>query len=253
MNDQALLRYSRHLLLPQIGEEGQERLLNATALIVGCGGLGSPAAMYLASSGVGTLILMDPDVVELTNLQRQIAHATSRLGQSKVDSTAQTLRDLNPEVQVQAHPVRARDDNLPALVQQADIVLDCTDNFQTRHLINRVCRAHAKPLVSAAAVGLDAQVSVFDPAFPDGPCYACVFPEQGASPDAACATLGVLAPWVGVAGSLQASAAMEHLVQGRSTLAGRLALLRAWPLSCEFVHLGRNASCEVCGKSTSDC
>jgi molybdopterin/thiamine biosynthesis adenylyltransferase len=253
MTDQELLRYSRHILMPSIGVEGQEKLRSSSALVVGCGGLGSPAAMYLASSGLGRMLVVDPDEVELTNLQRQIAHNSSRLSHPKASSMRQTLQDINPDVQVHAHCTRADSSNLSQWLAEVDVVLDCTDNFATRQAINAACHNGNKPLVSASVVGLDAQVTVFDPTQTDSPCYACVFPPGHTNTDQACATMGVLAPLVGLAGSLQASAALELLVQGRSSLCGKLALIRAWPFGCDFIHLSRQSDCAVCGKPSADC
>jgi molybdopterin-synthase adenylyltransferase len=253
MTDQELLRYSRHILMPSIGVEGQKKLHASSALVVGCGGLGSPAAMYLASSGVGRLLVVDPDKVELTNLQRQIAHNSSRLDQPKATSMRETLLNINPDVQVEAHCSRADRSSLLQWLPEVDVVLDCTDNFSTRQTINSACHNANKPLVSASVVGLDAQITVFDPCQASSPCYACVFPPGPTNTDQACATMGVLAPLAGLAGSLQASAAMELLVQGQSSLCGKLALIRAWPFGCDFIQLSRQSNCTVCGKIPADC
>ncbi|MBE0548995.1 MAG: HesA/MoeB/ThiF family protein [Rubrivivax sp.] len=186
MNDQQLLRYARHLMLDDFGVEGQQRLLRSHALVIGAGGLGSPVAMYLGTAGVGRITVVDHDDVDLTNLQRQIAHNISRVGQPKADSVGATVAAINPDVQLRALVRRADAELLDQLVPQADVVLDCTDNFRTRHAINAACVAHRKPLVSGAAIGWDAQISVYDTRQPQAPCYACLFPPQAAVEDAAC-------------------------------------------------------------------
>jgi molybdopterin/thiamine biosynthesis adenylyltransferase len=203
MNDQQLLRYSRHILLPEFGVEGQEKLLRSRALVVGAGGLGSPAALYLASAGVGSLTLADGDEVDLTNLQRQILHITASVGRTKVESGRDTLAALNPEIRVSTCRERLEGDRLVALVADADLVLDCTDNFATRHAINRACVAHRKPLVSGAAVRFDGQISVFDLRDAASPCYACLFPEDAGAEELRCAVMGVFAPVTGIVGTMQ--------------------------------------------------
>src|SRR5437868_1624548 len=209
MNDDQLLRYSRHILVDEIGIEAQQRFLDAHALVVGAGGLGSPAAMYLAASGVGTITLVDADTVDLTNLQRQILHATASVGRSKVESGRDTLARLNPEVTVRAVAARVDDAWLDEHVPQAGVVLDCTDNFATRHAINRACVAHGVPLVSGAALRFDGQISTFDFRDAASPCYACVFPEDQPFEEVACSTMGVFAPTVGIIGSMQAAEALK--------------------------------------------
>ena len=246
MNDAQLLRYSRHILLDEIGIEGQQRLLGATALIVGAGGLGSPAALYLASAGVGTLILVDDDEVDLTNLQRQIIHTTERVGQPKVASAKAALNALNPDCNVVALHERALGERLAELVAQADVVLDCCDNFATRHAVNRACMAARVPLVSGAAVRFDGQLSVFDPRSDASPCYACLFPEDQAFQDEACGTMGVFAPLVGVIGAMQAAEALKLIVGTGTPLAGKLLLLDGRAMEWNSITLARATDCPVC-------
>lgn len=247
MTDDQLLRYSRHLLLNGIGIEGQRRLLASTALVIGAGGLGSPVAMYLGSAGVGTLTIVDDDTVELTNLQRQIAHDTSRIGLSKVASAARTVAAINPGVRIVEVPQRAAAPLLDALAAVADVVVDCCDNFATRQAVNAACVAHRKPLVSGAASGFDAQVSVFDPAGTAGsPCYACVFPPDAAFQEVRCATMGVFAPLVGIIGSLQAAEALKLLAGVGSSLAGRLQMLDARSMAWSEIRLASRDGCPVC-------
>ncbi len=249
MDDSQLLRYSRHVLLDDIGIEGQQKLLAAHALILGAGGLGSPVALYLASAGVGRLTIIDDDHVDLTNLQRQIMHTTARVGQPKVDSARQAIAALNDGVQVRTVAQRADAALLDALVPDADVVLDCGDNYASRHALNAACVRHRKPLVSGAAIRFDGQVSVYDPRRVDSPCYACVFPPTQAVEDVACATMGVLAPLVGLVGSLQAAEAIKLLCGVGQPLVGRLLMIDS--LSAEFttVRLRRQADCAVCSAS----
>lgn len=247
MNDAQLLRYSRHILLDEIGVEGQTRLLSAHALIIGAGGLGSPAALYLGSAGVGCITVVDHDQVDATNLQRQIAHTEARVGQAKAHSIATAIAQINPEVRVNAVTERADAALLDSLVQDADVVLDCTDNFQTRHAINRACVRHGKPLVSGAALRLDGQVTVFDTRQPDAPCYACLFPEAVAPEDTHCATMGVFAPLVGIVGSMQAAEALKLLCGLGESLAGRLLMLDARSMRWTEMGARRQAGCAVCG------
>ncbi|MDP1649795.1 MAG: HesA/MoeB/ThiF family protein [Rubrivivax sp.] len=247
MNDQQLLRYARHLMLDDFGVEGQQRLLRSHALVIGAGGLGSPVAMYLGTAGVGRITVVDHDDVDLTNLQRQIAHNISRLGQPKADSVGATVAAINPDVQLRALVRRADAELLDQLVPQADVVLDCTDNFRTRHAINAACVAHRKPLVSGAAIGWDAQISVYDTRQPQAPCYACLFPPQAAVEDAACATMGVFAPLVGIVGSVQAAEALKLLAGCGQSLAGRLLMLDARCMAWDSITIARDAGCPVCG------
>ncbi len=245
MNDEQLLRYARHLMLDELGVEGQRRLLASHALVIGAGGLGCPAALYLAASGVGRITVVDHDSVDLGNLQRQIAHDTSRLGQPKADSLRTTAAALNPEVKLRALVRRADAALLDELVPQADVVLDCCDNFRTRHAVNAACVKHGRPLVSGAAVGWDAQISVYQP--PAGPCYACVFPPDVAHEDVACNTMGVLAPLVGIVGSLQAAEALKLLAGSGEPLTGRLLMLDARRMAWDDIALRRQPGCSVCG------
>lgn len=247
MNDDQLLRYSRHILLDEIGIEGQQRLLDAHALVVGAGGLGSPVALYLASSGVGRISLVDDDAVDLTNLQRQIAHSMARIGQPKTESARAAVAALNPEVAVHTITQRADADLLDRLVGQADVVLDCCDNFATRQAVNAACVRHGRPLVSGAAIRFDAQLAVFDPRDPASPCYACVFPPDSAPEEVRCATMGVLAPLVGVVGSLQAVEALKLLSGVGTSLAGRLLMLDARQLEWTTLRVRRQPQCPVCG------
>ncbi len=248
MNDQQLLRYSRHILLPQIGIEGQEKIRAARALLIGAGGLGSPVALYLASAGIGKLVICDGDSVDLTNLQRQIVHTTARIGMNKAVSAEQTLAAINPEVAVTAVEKRLTEDDLTVLAEEADIVLDASDNFATRHAINRVCARLHKPLVSGAAVRFDGQVSVFDFSKPGSPCYHCLFPEHAEQEDERCATLGVFAPLVGVIGSVQAAEALKLLSGAGEPLAGRLLLLDGLRMEWRSIRLVKDPACPVCGK-----
>lgn len=247
MTDDQLLRYSRHILLDELGIDGQQALLRARALVIGAGGLGSPVALYLATAGVGSLTLVDDDTVDLTNLQRQIVHAVDRIDQPKVESAARALAALNPEVRVTALCERAHGARLAALVQEADAVIDCSDNFATRQALNAACVEHAKPLVSGAAIGFDGQISVFDTRDPSKPCYACLFPLDATPDEARCATMGVFAPLVGVIGSMQAVEALKLLAGIGSSLAGRLQMLDARSMSWTEIRVPRVADCPVCG------
>jgi len=248
MDDQQLLRYSRHILLDELGIEGQRRLLGAHALIVGAGGLGSPVALYLGSAGVGRITIVDDDAVDLTNLQRQIAHDLSRLGAPKAESARDRVRAINPDTQVLACAPRADAPLLHELVARSDVVLDCSDNFATRHAINAACVAHARPLVAAAALGFDAQVSVYDTRASDAPCYACVFPAEARVHEAACATMGVFAPLVGIVGSMQAAEALKLLAGIGRSLAGRLMMLDARSMDWTTIAVQRDAHCSVCAQ-----
>lgn len=248
MNDDQLLRYSRHILLDEVGIEGQQRLLDSHALVVGAGGLGSAVALYLAASGVGHITLADHDVVDLTNLQRQIAHTTARVGQAKVLSAAQAMQALNPEVKVT--PLQTQLDAAQLLEQVAhmQVVVDCCDNFQTRQAVNAACVTHRVPLVSGAALRLDGQLSVYDARDAASPCYACVFAPDVAPEETQCATLGVLAPLVGVIGTLQAMEAVKLLLGMGSQLVGQLQLLDGRDLSWHSMRLQRNPHCPVCAR-----
>ena len=246
MNDDQLLRYSRHILLDEIGIEGQQKLLDARALVIGAGGLGSPVALYLASGGVGQITLVDDDTVDLTNLQRQVAHRTTAVGTAKVDSAAQTMRDINPGVRIEALKQRADAALLDTLVARADVVLDCSDNFATRHAVNAACVHHARPLVSGAAIGFDGQVSVYDTRGADLPCYACIFPPEATFEEVRCSTMGVFAPLVGIIGTLQAAEALKLLAGVGSSLAGRLLMLDARTMEWTDLRMPRQAGCPVC-------
>ena len=245
MSDAQLLRYSRHILLDDIGVEGQDRLLRSRALVIGAGGLGSPVSLYLASAGVGSLTIVDDDTVDATNLQRQIAHNLSRIGQAKAESAAQTIAALNPDVRVVALHERADAGCLDRLVASADVVVDCSDNFITRQAINAACVVHAKPLVSGAAIGFDGQVSVYDTHGVD-PCYACVFPVDAAFQEVECATLGVFAPLVGIIGSVQAAEALKLLAGIGTSLAGRLQMLDARRMEWTEIRVFHDRACPVC-------
>lgn len=247
MNDEQLLRYSRHILLDELGIEAQNRFLAAHALIIGAGGLGSPAAMYLAAAGIGTLTLVDSDTVDLTNLQRQILHTTAAIGQPKVESARSTLARLNPGVSVHAIASAADQALLDRQVPLASVVLDCTDNFATRHLINRACVTHRVPLVSGAALRFDGQISTFDARDPDSPCYACVFPQEQDFEEAACATMGVFSPTVGIIGAMQAAEALRLVAGIGVTLAGRLMLLDSLRMEWNTMRIARQPDCSVCG------
>lgn len=247
MNDDQLLRYSRHILLTEFGVEGQQRLLSAHALVVGAGGLGSPVALYLASAGVGRITICDGDSVDLTNLQRQIVHRTASVGTPKVASARDTMLALNPEITVAPLTERIAGERMDELVRAVDIVVDGSDNFATRHALNRACVKHAKPLVSGAAVRFDGQVSVFDFRNPDAACYACLFPEEGANEDVPCAVMGVFAPVTGIVGTIQAAEALKVLAGIGETLSGRLLLLDALTMQIRIVRLTRDEACTVCG------
>ena len=246
MDDAQLLRYSRHILLNELGIDGQEKLLASHALVIGAGGLGSPVSLYLGSAGVGHITVVDHDQVDATNLQRQIAHTLDRVGQDKAQSVRTAIAQINPDVRVTPITQRADAALLNTLVAQADVVIDCCDNFETRHAVNRACVVHRKPLVSGAAIRMDGQVSVFDSTQADAPCYACIFPPEQAPEETRCATMGVFAPLVGIIGSVQAAEALKILSGMGSHMAGRLLMLDGRDLSWTDIHMGRNAQCPVC-------
>ena len=246
MTDEQLLRYSRHILLPQVGVEGQERLLAARALVIGAGGLGSPVAYYLASAGIGTLVLADGDTVDLTNLQRQILHHTGSIGQPKAESGRDTLARINPECRVIPLLERLDGTRLEAEVAAADVVLDCSDNFATRHAVNRACVKFRKPLVSGAAVRFDGQVAVFDSRQPNAPCYHCLFPEGEDAEEVRCAVMGVFAPLPGIIGTVQAAEALKLLIECGQSLAGRLLLLDGLGMEWRQIKVPRDPACTVC-------
>lgn len=247
MNDQQLLRYSRHILLPEIGIEGQEKLISAHALIIGAGGLGSPAALFLAASGVGTLTICDNDTVDLTNLQRQILHRTSSVGKAKVASALFAIADINPEITVNAISERIANERMLELVSHADVVLDCSDNFNTRYALNRACVQLNKPLVSGAAIRFTGQVSVFDMRDENSPCYHCLYPENAENEDTRCAEMGIFAPLVGVVGSLQAGEALKLISGAGQTLNGKLLLIDALNSGIRTIKMPRDENCVVCG------
>ena len=251
MRDDQLLRYSRHILLDEWGVEGQERVSQSHALIVGAGGLGSPAALYLASAGVGHITLIDHDVVDVTNLQRQIAHTQDRVGQLKVESLKQAISQINPEVQVQCIAQRADSVLLHQHVGLVDVVLDCTDNFETRQAINLACVQHKKPLVSGSALRMDGQVAVYDIRQSQAPCYACVFPPTQQFEETRCATMGVLATLVGIIGSLQATEALKILSGMGPSLAGQLVLFNAKFMEWQTLQTHRHVECPVCSAHRS--
>lgn len=245
MNDEQLLRYSRHILLNELGIEGQERLRRAHALVIGAGGLGSPAALYLASAGVGTLTLVDGDRVDLTNLQRQVLHATDRIGMPKPASGRVALAAINSDVRIDTIEERVEGAALDALVERASVVLDCSDNFATRHAVNRACVAHRRPLVSGAAIRFDGQVATFDLRDPASPCYACLFPP-GDGEDELCSIMGVFAPVTGIIGTVQAAEALKLAAGIETGLNGRLLILDALTMHWHSVRVPRDPQCPVC-------
>ena len=246
MNDNQLLRYSRQIMLPQIDIEGQQKLLAAHVLIVGAGGLGSPAAIYLAAAGVGKLSIFDDDEVDLSNLQRQIAHYTADIGMDKVISTRQTLNRLNPDVDVRAVKQRLSGEALAQEVNAVDVVLDCSDNFATRFAINKTCVEQRRPLVSGAAIRFEGQVSVFTPGLNDSPCYNCLYHFDGEEP-LNCSTNGVIAPLTGIIGSIQAMEAMKLIMAVGETLTGRLLLLDGLAMEWNTMRFRKNPNCPTCG------
>jgi molybdopterin-synthase adenylyltransferase len=246
VNDDQLLRYSRHILLPEIGIEGQEKLLAARVLVIGAGGLGSPVSLYLASSGIGRLTICDGDLVDLTNLQRQIVHRSEAIGTNKALSARRTLRQINPEVNVVALPERLAGDALNAQVAAADLVVDCCDNFATRHAVNRACVLHKKPLVSGAGVRFDGQVAVFDLRSAASPCYNCLFCEDADHEETRCAVMGVFSPLVGIIGAVQAAEVLKVLAGVGETLNGRLLMLDALSMQWHSVRLAKDPACRVC-------
>ncbi len=247
MTDDQLLRYSRHILLEELGIEGQEALLAAHALVIGAGGLGSPVALYLGSAGVGHITLVDNDVVDATNLQRQIAHNLARVGVNKAQSAKQSITDINPDPKVTVVMQRADAALLDQLVKDASVVLDCCDNFATRHAVNAACVRHRVPLVSGASIRFDGQITVYDSRRADSPCYACVFPPEATFEETRCATMGVFAPLVGIIGSMQAAEALKIICGVGSPLVGRLQMLDGRAMEFNEVRVPRNLTCRVCG------
>ena len=246
MTDDQLLRYARHVMLGEIGIEGQRRLLDAHALVIGAGGLGSPVALYLGTAGVGRITVVDHDRVDLTNLQRQIAHNLSRLGLPKAESVRASVAAINPDVQLRALVCRADAALLDELVPQAEVVVDCCDTFRTRHAVNAACVRHGRPLVSGAAIGFDGQISVYDTRAPHAPCYACVFPAESTFEETRCATMGVFAPLVGIIGTMQAAEALKLLACCGTSLAGRLQMLDARTMEWTELRIARQPECAVC-------
>jgi molybdopterin-synthase adenylyltransferase len=246
MNDNQLLRYSRHILLSQINYEGQNKLVNSHVLVVGAGGLGSPVALYLAASGVGTLTICDFDVVDLTNLQRQIIHTTQSVGINKAISAQQAIYEINPDVTVKTIQQKSTEDDFAALVAQADVVIDCSDNFATRYTLNRLCVKLKKPLVSGAALGFEGQITVYDMRSEASPCYHCLFPDNGEDTDLRCATNGVFAPLVGMIGTAQAAEALKLLMGIGESLQGRLMLLDVLAMEWRTIKLSKDPACIVC-------
>ncbi len=248
MNDQQLLRYSRQIMLPQVDIEGQQKLLTAKILIIGAGGLGSPASMYLAAGGVGHITIYDDDEVELSNLQRQIAHYTDDIGTDKVISTQKTLKSLNPDIKVVAVKQKLAGKKLDEEVFQADVVLDCSDNFSTRFAVNAACVKYKKSLVSGAAIRFEGQISVFTAGDNNSPCYNCLYAKEGEEMQN-CATNGVIAPITGIVGSVQAMEAMKLIMQIGETLTGRLLLLDGLSMQWHEMKLRKNKQCPTCGES----
>lgn len=246
MNDNQLLRYSRHILLPQIAYEGQEKLTQSHALIVGAGGLGSPVALYLAASGVGTLTICDFDTVDLTNLQRQIIHTTNSVDVNKALSAQQAIYAINPDIQVHTVQQKSTQASFTELAKQADVVIDCSDNFATRYTLNHICFQLKKPLVSGAAIGFDGQITVFDFRNDASPCYQCLFPDDGSETEMRCAENGVFSPLVGMIGTAQAAEAMKLLMGIGTSLQGRLLLLDSLSMEWRSIKLSRDPACAVC-------
>jgi molybdopterin/thiamine biosynthesis adenylyltransferase len=249
MNDQQLQRYGRHILLNELGIDGQQSFLNARVLIIGMGGLGSPAALYLAASGIGHLTLCDHDHVDLSNLQRQIAHRTSTIGQLKVESARSTILDINPEISCIAIAARIEQQQLTDLVSDADVVLDCSDNFATRYAINRACHTHCKPLVSGAAILFSGQASLFDFRREDSPCYNCLFPEESESEELRCATTGVFSPLTGMVGAIQAAEALKLIAGIELGLSGKLLTINALDMQIKQSRIQKDSHCTVCSGS----
>ena len=250
LSDEQLLRYSRQIMLPDVDINGQETWLNSSVLIIGLGGLGSPVSMYLAAAGIGELVLVDDDEVELSNLQRQIVHKTKRIGTPKVDSARNTIHALNADVKVRTIYQRLSDDELSSLIATVDLVVDCTDNFATRFAINRACFQHKKPLVSGAAIRMEGQVAVYDPLQPESPCYQCLY-KEGDEESLTCSESGVLSPVVGIVGSIQALEALKVLASVGETLTGKLMLLDAKTMEWRTLKLRKDTACPVCAGTES--
>ena len=251
LNDDLLLRYSRHILLPEVGVAGQARIADAAVLIVGAGGLGCPVALYLGAAGVGRLLLADGDTVDLTNLQRQIGHATAAIGENKADSLARSVRAINPEIEVRPIREALAGSALGEAVAAVDLVVDASDNFATRHAVNRACVQYGKPLVSGAAIGFSGQLAVFDSRRANSPCYHCLFPDHADEPELRCAEAGVFSPLVGVIGAMQAMEALKYLAQAGEVLVGRLLLWDGLRTEARVLKAPRDPACPVCGQATA--
>lgn len=249
MDDQQLLRYNRQIMLPQLDIAGQDKLIAAKVLVIGVGGLGCPAAMYLAAAGVENITLVDDDVVELSNLQRQIAHGTDDINKAKVESAKETLLQINPHVDVETVKKRVEGGELDVLVSRSTLVLDCCDNFSTRFAINRSCVENNIPLVSGAAIRMEGQVAVFDGGKPDKPCYRCLYKDEGGEQDLSCSQNGVMAPLVGIIGSVQALEAIKVIAKVGETLVGKLMLLDAMTMQWRTMKLSKDPGCPVCGEN----
>lgn len=247
MDDQQLLRYSRHILLPEIDIAGQEKLIRSSAFILGAGGLGSPVALYLAASGIGKLVICDHDQVDLTNLQRQILHNTASIGKSKADSAKNTLQHINPQIKIIPLSEYATPDLLNKEIGEVDIVVDASDNFSARHLLNQACLIHRKPLISGAAVRFSGQVTVFNFRQDNSPCYHCLFPDSGESDDPECAVMGVFSPLTGIIGCIQAAETIKVLLEIGETLHGRLLLLDGLTMRFRSFTLSKDPHCPACG------
>lgn len=248
LSDAQLLRYSRHILLPEVGVEGQERIGAAAVLVLGAGGLGCPVALYLGASGVGRLRIADGDIVDLTNLQRQIGHDTSGIGENKAQSLKRRIHAINPEIEVEALAEALAGTALTEAVEQADLVIDASDNFVTRHAVNRACVALNKPLVSGSAIGFSGQLAVFDPRRENSPCYHCLFPDDVSEPPLRCADAGVFSPLVGVIGAMQALEALKYLARVGETLVGKLLLWDGLRAEARTLRVPRDPGCAVCGR-----
>jgi len=249
LTDDLLLRYSRHILLPEIGVQGQARICEASVLVVGAGGLGCPVALYLGAAGVGRLVLADGDTVDLTNLQRQIGHATTAIGENKADSLARSVRAINPEIDVRPIGEALANAALHEAVAAVDLVVDASDNFATRHAVNRACVLLGKPLVSGAAIGFSGQLAVFDSRQASSPCYHCLFPDQADEPELRCAEAGVVSPLVGVIGAMQALEALKYLAGAGEPLIGRLLLWDGLRAEARVMRVPRDPACPVCGQA----
>ena len=248
LSDEQLSRYSRHILLDEIGIEAQNQICASTALVIGAGGLGSPAAMYLASAGVGHIVLADGDTVDLTNLQRQIMHTTARIGDAKVTSGAQALTAINPTIKITTINKKLEEENLQHWVNKADVIVDCTDNFATRHSINKACVQAKKPLVSGSAIRFDGQITVFDSRLPTSPCYECLFPQAQTPQEIRCSEMGVFAPLTGIIGTMQAAEALKLLGDFGEPAVGRLVMLDARTMRWQEMRFKRAPSCSVCSQ-----